>query len=74
MEELVAVWRYADDVEVLEGGWLFDHFYPMGVFARRGAVRALHGGVDHRGGRGLDTGATYLRFSVQWSRCLRPSS
>lgn len=30
-EELVAVWRYADEIEVFEGGWLFDHFYPLGA-------------------------------------------
>lgn len=27
--ELEDVWRHADDMEVFEGGWLFDHFYPL---------------------------------------------
>ncbi|MGI9610327.1 MAG: LLM class F420-dependent oxidoreductase [Acidimicrobiia bacterium] len=27
--ELLAVWRLADDIDVYEGGWLFDHFYPL---------------------------------------------
>lgn len=29
--EMSEVWRYADDIEVFEGGWLFDHFYPLGT-------------------------------------------
>lgn len=29
--EILQVWRYADDVEIFEGGWLFDHFYPLGT-------------------------------------------
>ena len=28
-DELLAVWRAADDVEVFESGWNFDHFYPI---------------------------------------------
>jgi hypothetical protein len=23
------VWRAADDIEVFESGWTFDHFYPI---------------------------------------------
>jgi F420-dependent oxidoreductase-like protein len=26
---LLAVWRAADDIEIFESGWLFDHFYPI---------------------------------------------
>lgn len=28
-DELVAIWRLADDIEVYHTGWLFDHFYPL---------------------------------------------
>ncbi len=28
-DEVAAIWRLADDIEVYEGGWLFDHFYPL---------------------------------------------
>jgi F420-dependent oxidoreductase-like protein len=27
--EILAVWREADDIEIFESGWLFDHFYPI---------------------------------------------
>ena len=27
--EMLAVWRAADDIEVYESGWNFDHFYPI---------------------------------------------
>ena len=27
--EMLAVWRTADDIEVYESGWTFDHFYPI---------------------------------------------
>lgn len=27
--DLLAVWRVADDLEVFESGWTFDHFYPI---------------------------------------------
>ncbi len=27
--DVLAVWREADDIEVFESGWLFDHFYPI---------------------------------------------
>lgn len=28
-EEIVEIWKAADEMEVFEGGWLFDHFYPL---------------------------------------------
>jgi F420-dependent oxidoreductase-like protein len=27
--DILAVWRAADDIEVFESGWTFDHFYPI---------------------------------------------
>jgi F420-dependent oxidoreductase-like protein len=27
--DLLAVWQEADDIELFESGWLFDHFYPI---------------------------------------------
>lgn len=27
--DMLAVWRAADDIEVFESGWNFDHFYPI---------------------------------------------
>ncbi|HZZ52303.1 MAG TPA: LLM class F420-dependent oxidoreductase [Pseudonocardia sp.] len=27
--DMLAVWREADDMEVFESGWTFDHFYPI---------------------------------------------
>lgn len=27
--DLLSVWRVADDIEVFESGWTFDHFYPI---------------------------------------------
>lgn len=27
--EMLAVWRAADEIEVFESGWTFDHFYPI---------------------------------------------
>src|SRR4249919_2404744 len=27
--DMLAVWRVADDVDVYESGWTFDHFYPI---------------------------------------------
>ena len=26
---MLAVWQAADDIEVFESGWTFDHFYPI---------------------------------------------
>jgi len=28
-EEILAVWKEADGIELYESGWLFDHFYPI---------------------------------------------
>jgi F420-dependent oxidoreductase-like protein len=28
-EAMLAVWRAADDIELFESGWTFDHFYPI---------------------------------------------
>jgi F420-dependent oxidoreductase-like protein len=28
--DMLAVWKEADDIELFESGWLFDHFYPIG--------------------------------------------
>ena len=28
-QDMLAVWRAADDIEVFESGWNFDHFYPI---------------------------------------------
>lgn len=27
--EMLAVWQAADDIDVYESGWTFDHFYPI---------------------------------------------
>jgi F420-dependent oxidoreductase-like protein len=27
--DMLAVWRAADDIEIFESGWVFDHFYPI---------------------------------------------
>jgi len=28
-DDMLAVWRAADDIELFESGWTFDHFYPI---------------------------------------------
>jgi F420-dependent oxidoreductase-like protein len=28
-QEILPVWQEADDIELFESGWLFDHFYPI---------------------------------------------
>lgn len=28
-QDMLAVWRAADDIDVFESGWTFDHFYPI---------------------------------------------
>ena len=28
-EDMLEVWRVADEIELFESGWLFDHFYPI---------------------------------------------
>src|ERR1035437_4137206 len=27
--DMLAVWQAADDIEIFESGWTFDHFYPI---------------------------------------------
>ncbi|HUJ06667.1 MAG TPA: LLM class F420-dependent oxidoreductase [Streptosporangiaceae bacterium] len=27
--DMLAVWKEADDIEIFESGWVFDHFYPI---------------------------------------------
>jgi alkanesulfonate monooxygenase SsuD/methylene tetrahydromethanopterin reductase-like flavin-dependent oxidoreductase (luciferase family) len=27
--DMLAVWQAADDIELFESGWTFDHFYPI---------------------------------------------
>lgn len=26
---MLAIWEAADDIDVFESGWTFDHFYPI---------------------------------------------
>jgi len=28
-DDMLAVWREADDIDIFESGWTFDHFYPI---------------------------------------------
>ena len=58
-DEVLAVWRAADDIELFESGWTFDHFEPIMGLPRNGpclegwitltallqATRRLRGGV-----------------------------
>ena len=30
-DDILAVWRAADDIELFESAWTFDHFYPINV-------------------------------------------
>ena len=34
--DMSEVWRAADDIEVFESGWTFDHFYPIGGYDSHG--------------------------------------
>src|SRR5215475_4913206 len=27
--DILSLWKAADDIELFESGWLFDHFYPI---------------------------------------------
>ncbi|HEY0399598.1 MAG TPA: LLM class F420-dependent oxidoreductase, partial [Acidimicrobiia bacterium] len=27
--DMLAVWQAADDIDLFESGWTFDHFYPI---------------------------------------------
>ena len=40
--DMLAVWKAADDIDVFESGWTFDHFYP--IFSRRAPARAWRAG------------------------------
>ena len=41
---MLAVWREADQIEIFESGWTFDHFYPI----RGDRHRPLPGRLGHR--------------------------
>lgn len=28
-DDMLAIWKVADDIEVFRSGWTFDHFYPI---------------------------------------------
>ena len=28
-DDMLAVWQAADDIDLFESGWTFDHFYPI---------------------------------------------
>ena len=43
--DMLAVWQAADEIELFESAWTFDHFYP--IFTDD-VERRLHGGLDHR--------------------------
>ena len=34
--DMLAVWQAADDIDVFESGWTFDHFYPIFSATRPG--------------------------------------
>lgn len=34
-QEILSVWKEADDIEVFHTGWLFDHFYPIASPSQR---------------------------------------
>ena len=48
--DMLAVWQEADDIELFESGWTFDHFYP--IFSDSSGP--LPGGLDnpYRAGAG----------------------
>jgi alkanesulfonate monooxygenase SsuD/methylene tetrahydromethanopterin reductase-like flavin-dependent oxidoreductase (luciferase family) len=48
--ELLAVWREADEIEVFESGWLFDHLHPIvsPQATRRLRLGTLVTGIHHR--------------------------
>ena len=47
-DSMLAVWRAADDIEVFESGWTFDHFYPIYSDSTRTVPRGL-GDADRSG-------------------------
>ncbi|OBK29534.1 hypothetical protein A5634_18170 [Mycobacterium asiaticum] len=28
-QDMLDVWQHADDIDIFESGWTFDHFYPI---------------------------------------------
>lgn len=38
--EVIEIWQLADDIEVYQGGWLFDHFYPLNADASEPCLEA----------------------------------
>ena len=53
--DMLDVWRAADDIELFESGWVFDHFYPIFSDA---TGPCLEGWVDaHRARPGDDGGS-----------------
>ncbi len=57
--DMLAVWRAADDIEVFESGWTFDHFYP--IFTDDSAGPCLEGWVTLTA---LAQATTRLRLGV----------
>ena len=49
-DDMLAVWRAADDIDVFESGWTFDHFYPIFSDPTGPVPRGL--GHHHRPGPG----------------------
>ena len=47
-DAMLDVWRAADDIELFESGWTFDHFYP--IFGD--SPGRVPGGLDHAGRAG----------------------
>ena len=58
--DMLAVWRAADDIEVFESGWTFDHFYPIFSDTDRAVPRGLDD-VD-RPGPGDPSTAAWARW------------
>ena len=46
--DMLAVWQAADDIELFESAWTFDHFYP--IFSD--STGPVPGGVDRHDGAG----------------------
>ena len=42
--DMLAVWQAADEIDLFESGWTFDHFYP--IFSD--SDRPVPGGLDRR--------------------------
>lgn len=43
---MLAVWQAADDIDVYESGWTFDHFYGLGSRAAHTRCAGTAGGGD----------------------------